>query len=396
MHVCVQEALRDENSGRSLHVVLGNESADMDSVVSAMVIAAHRTEMDRAHAAPGASVDIVVPVVNVAREELPLRTDIAFLFQSVLGVDLSALLCVDEVPLQALAESGRLRLTLVDHNQLALGLEALEASVVDIVDHHVDSGRCAAAKRTIAMVGSCCTLVAELLERDQSPLMHNGHILQLLMSAILMDTINLNQALGRTTAQDLLAYEALERHVPLPEPRTQWFDTLVKSRVDVSRLTASQLLRKDYKETRAGRYRLGVASCAISLNELFTHDKGEPPIDVSLRRYAESRGLDVLVVMAVSHVPEFRRELLVSTAAGGGAVLHKLLTDYLQSSSPTVADLRLTPARWEWDATAAAAASARQPLLLSVYDQGNVQASRKIVLPALDSFLSTLDAVAVP
>lgn len=57
-----------------------------------------------------------------------------------MGLNLDALLFADEVDLDALSSSGRLRLVLVDHNRLARSQEHLQRSIIEIVDHHEPEG----------------------------------------------------------------------------------------------------------------------------------------------------------------------------------------------------------------------------------------------------------------
>lgn len=60
---------------------------------------------------------LVLPLLNIRKSELVLRSDIVFLLgQSGLSTEL--LLFRDQLDLRAFQRAGRLRLTLVDHNVL--------------------------------------------------------------------------------------------------------------------------------------------------------------------------------------------------------------------------------------------------------------------------------------
>ena len=89
-------------------IVIGNEAADLDSMVSAVLYGF----LASACGSP------TVPVVNCPRGDFVLRTEAVYLFEA-LGVDVAALPFIDEIDLERLHRSGRLRLTLVDHNILA-------------------------------------------------------------------------------------------------------------------------------------------------------------------------------------------------------------------------------------------------------------------------------------
>jgi inorganic pyrophosphatase/exopolyphosphatase len=82
---------------------------------------------------------LVVPVINCPRRDFALRTEAVYLFAA-LGVDVDALLFIDEIDLESLHQAGRLRLTLVDHDIFSADQEKY-ADVVDaVIDHHPDGG----------------------------------------------------------------------------------------------------------------------------------------------------------------------------------------------------------------------------------------------------------------
>lgn len=60
---------------------------------------------------------IPLPVLNIPRQEFPLRTDNTFLLRES-GLSQDDLVFRDEVDLWSLHRAGRLDLTLVDHNVL--------------------------------------------------------------------------------------------------------------------------------------------------------------------------------------------------------------------------------------------------------------------------------------
>lgn len=88
--------------------VLGNVSADLDSVFGALALAYCLSEV-RYIQIRGIS---ILPVVNIPREDLPLRTEIVSVLKES-GVHLELLRFVSEVDI---TDKG---LILYDHNQLA-------------------------------------------------------------------------------------------------------------------------------------------------------------------------------------------------------------------------------------------------------------------------------------
>ena len=84
-------------------IVMGNEAADLDSMVSAMLYGL----LASSRHAPGSP--SVAPVINCPRNDFSLRTEAVYLFTE-LNVDVAALLFIDEVDVDALHRAGRLRL----------------------------------------------------------------------------------------------------------------------------------------------------------------------------------------------------------------------------------------------------------------------------------------------
>jgi len=171
----------------------------------------------------------------------------------------------------------------MDHN-VAWGPFAspdMSAAVVRISDHHRDAGQhphVAGSDREISFdeverrgVGSTCTLVAQHLLSEAAtvastscregggsavPAAEEGRLLarqaaSCLLGVILLDTINLDEAAGKTTPQDVAAVERLCAllDVSLPD-RHRLFDTLSGLRMDPAwwlSLSVPQALRYDAK-----------------------------------------------------------------------------------------------------------------------------------------------------
>lgn len=76
---------------KPLTIVIGNESCDLDSAVCAITLAyfyetvalnLHRTDKQR----------IIIPVLNISRENLPLKTEVTYLMRKH-GIDIDDLIC---------------------------------------------------------------------------------------------------------------------------------------------------------------------------------------------------------------------------------------------------------------------------------------------------------------
>ena len=252
---------------RGLHLVLGNEAADADSCVSALVYAyslrARWEDAGRAGPQP-------LGIISCPRSDFFMRREASYLLErclargkegaSPISLD-SQLVFLDDVEaptvlrqLLALSAAGTLRLTLVDHNKLMgkLAAAGLGPSVCEIIDHHRDGGdhpRVVGGERRISFdvavgkgVGSTCTLIAARLLEDQqsrpaqaedavptssvstpvaaagcAPSLIDAPIAEMLLGVILLDTDGLSATSGKTTMEDVAAAAELREIAALSE-----------------------------------------------------------------------------------------------------------------------------------------------------------------------------------
>lgn len=182
----------------STHVVVGNESCDLDSVASTLALAHYRSTV-------ASTEQISLPFLNCPREDLSLRQDIVWLLNH-LQVDSSQLLFLSEVTLSQLPN---LHVTLVDHN---VPDELLRPYVDEVIDHHIDANTIYCT-RTIEPVGSCSTLVAEKLFDSQDYSIPSD-VATFLLAAILIDT-GILKIDGRVTDKDKEMAKKLESLVSM-------------------------------------------------------------------------------------------------------------------------------------------------------------------------------------
>ena len=127
---------------RKLLLCLGNEAADIDSIVSALVLAVACQHGALDHAIPGLSREYVaVPVLGIPAEDFALRQDAVYLLDqlSLSGDMLVYLPSLETEQLARLQSDARLALALTDHNKLTRGLAHMAPAVVAVVDHHEDT-----------------------------------------------------------------------------------------------------------------------------------------------------------------------------------------------------------------------------------------------------------------
>ncbi|XP_012870841.1 PREDICTED: protein prune homolog [Dipodomys ordii] len=224
---------------RPLHVVLGNEACDLDSMVSALALAFYMTKTTEAE-------EIFIPVLNIKRSELPLRGDNIFFLQKV-HIPETVLIFRDEIDLHALHQAGHLTLILVDHHVLPKSDRALEEAVAEVLDHRpIDQKHCPPCHVSVELVGSCATLVTERILQG-APEVLDRQTAALLHGTIILDCVNMDPKIGKATLKDKQYVEKLEALFPDLPKREDIFESLQKAKFDVSGLTTEQMLRKDQK-----------------------------------------------------------------------------------------------------------------------------------------------------
>lgn len=122
---------------------------------------------------------------------------------------------------------------------------------MQIIDHRpidpnaIFSDNC---ELTINEVGSCATLIANLIRSTGEPFINYTDMLQMLYGPIILDTINFSSAADKARPLDVEIASEIENVLKLnANDRKQLFDELVRARSDVSSLSALQLLSKDLK-----------------------------------------------------------------------------------------------------------------------------------------------------
>ncbi|XP_057689348.1 exopolyphosphatase PRUNE1 isoform X2 [Corythoichthys intestinalis] len=303
LSTCHQAVQADASlpSGRLFHVVLGNEACDLDSMVCALAYAYFLSKT------PGDEATLSVPLLNIRRSELPLRSDNLFLLRQA-GLSPDVLLFRDQVDLAALRRTGRLRLTLVDHNVLPSWDAELEGAVVEVIDHHaLEREPAPSCPVTVETVGSCATLVTERL-LQKAPDVVDAQLAQLLYATILIDCVNMAPAAGKATPKDSRCAAALEERFPSLPPRDALFRALRDAKFDVSGLSTEQMLLKDMK-TLGGSVSIAVSVIYLSMEAFMQRAE----LEAELSAFCAERTLDLLVLMSIrfTEAEEPVRELAV-------------------------------------------------------------------------------------
>lgn len=213
-----------------LHLVMGNVSADMDSVCCSIAFAE--------------SLKNGIAIINIPKAELALRQDVLF----IAGME-NVFFKEDLSGFFNLAKKGKALLTLVDHNALDPFQEDWSPFVERIIDHHFDEeiSYPQLKEKEIAETGSCATLVSERISLNEK----NA---RLLLAAIILDTHNLLDV-EKTKERDVAAVRRLEKYCSPPD-----FKTLFKKKQDVTGFSEEDLLNKDFKIYKAAQFYYGISS----------------------------------------------------------------------------------------------------------------------------------------
>ncbi|KAJ6789762.1 hypothetical protein PWT90_06783 [Aphanocladium album] len=322
-----KDALAAPPAKRSLPLtfVVGNESADLDSLCSAVVLAYLRSHITpkRLH----------IPLSNLPREDLALRIELGPVLSKA-GLDDSDLITLSELPPQL--DPKDTEWVLVDHNALTGDLRRYESRVVGCIDHHVDEGvvNTQAAPRVIETCGSCMSLIVDtyadawrsLAHGEQSPITTKGisqdftQLAQIALAPIIIDTINLT-ADAKVRPKDTRSAKLLKSEL-MDDPQfdqTAYYDDITAAKEDLSKLSLRDILRKDYKEWEDGGIKLGI-SCVVQnfdfLLEKATAANGDrnsqEVLVQEMQSWAQEQKLDIASLMTTSNPGgEFQRHLLV-------------------------------------------------------------------------------------
>ncbi|KAJ2357754.1 Exopolyphosphatase [Coemansia sp. RSA 2618] len=389
-------------------LVLGNESADLDSMVSSLALAFALWTPQQA--VPP------IPVINTNRTDMALRPECALLLETTLqqagGRGVADLTFIDDFDLLRVVQQGGgggLDVWLADHNAPSSRQHVLEPFVRGIVDHHADEGRCmGATTRQIEPVGSCATLVAARL-RELSDRVASPELAKLLIAPILVDTSDLSPAARRATDKDVAMVSWLVPQVEWVHPAAitgsadndddepvsldvsstrELYKTLDRLKGNVSHLPARDLLRKDYKQWTvssgdAHPWAVGISSVSYRLRKWVKRDT-RAGIERALGEWVSAQQLDVALVMthgkakpAKGAPKTYGRDLTVAFAPAIDPERRQMVLDGLRQSDA----LRLEPFFGSLEQTDAPA---------FFFDQTRTESSRKQVFPTVKSVIESI------
>ncbi|GAB1610613.1 protein prune homolog 2-like isoform X1 [Argonauta hians] len=358
----VHENLGHLSNYKTVHVVLGNESADPDSVISSLVEAYYLNQADQ-----GDDDVVVIPVVNIKRRDVRLRRVLGHVLKQQ-GIRCEDLLYRDDVDLHQLHFQHKLKLTLVDNNVLPLKDHALEDCVVSVIDHRPrerpESSDC---KTCIEPVGSCCTLIAHQIFHSPFVTIIDDKVAALLFSVIIVDTMNMNKEAKIGTDKDEEMLRRLETILP-GWNRADTLEQIYSIKHDTSGFSSLDLLEMDLKVISDNDINIAMSSISKPIEDFVKMDE----LEASLYKLCELYEAKAVVIMCMftSNEDTPKRDLAVFSMFK--PVLDKIVGVLCSSSEPSLGLERLP-----FDLPT-----------LTIFSQNNVTVTRKKVLPVLKSLIS--------
>ncbi|CAH2350544.1 exopolyphosphatase [[Candida] railenensis] len=395
-----------------LKFVTGNQSADLDSVISAISYSYFTNLKD--------SSEHVIPLINIPREDLRLRRDIVSVLKAH-SINEDLLYFVEDFSQLIKRSKAPSQLILVDHCNLQ-GDEVTDAynakllKIVAIIDHHADEQIALDANpRIIQVNGSCSSLVFNYWYNQigkPTSFYTNNDVISLLLAPLLIDTTNMTAKVENEDtiafkkygeillSTDNTSFNILKAYaLPGAEPQVEFdiFESFYKQvktqKKNIEGFSMKDFLRKDYKQfefhskTSGSTSRIGFSSLSKPFSWILkNYTKAE--IIKACTELRSDNNLDVNV-MTTSYTRKdnglYAREFAYCyNSTNSNAELYAKLPEFCTVLDLHSDDLYSVSAE---DLSALNTFQSNEVLIL--FNQHNTQASRKQVVPAVKEAIET-------
>ncbi|KAI6247910.1 putative exopolyphosphatase [Erysiphe necator] len=337
--------------------VIGNESADLDSICSAIVFAYISTYFPKISnklttETPSA---LYIPLANLQTDSLHLRPELTTALQHAHLMP-SEILTLSDLP-KSLPPPEQTRWVLVDHNRLRGELGKFYGKrIVGCIDHHEDEGLFVGDEksdgllerepRLIEQVCSCASLVTAWARERWFPREHqvtaesstqlrvnrdeavnwgqeDARLAYLALAPILLDSVCLQSA--RTKQEDFAAVMFLEnlitQHYGATYDRSTYYKKISIAKQDLDSFTLTNIFQKDYKQWAESSltqdssllpFNFGIIAVVKPIAFLLKKANGVLIFLQTLQSFARERNLSLVALMtSFSLDDKFHRELLV-------------------------------------------------------------------------------------
>lgn len=318
-------------------IVIGNQSADLDSIVSALSMSLYLTHKNNQE---------YIPVINSNKTILQSKKECMFLFDY-FSINFDDLIFVNDLKSKQILD-----VTLVDHNELDEQETKLDFFnlVNAVVDHHLDKSLFMNANPRIVdtTAGSNATLIANLFKTD---LDLNESFASMLIFPILFDTNNLT---NRASQKD---HEMVKYLNGLCQINC---DSIYKKLDDIRFSSGADeathiILSKDYKQYSATNdIKWGMSSINCEVNKwLDANNRVE-----EIFEFINQKDLDFLGILSIykQENGDFKRDLglftkkasILTRIQNPNLTLIKMIqTESIEYSVHSVSEVTLTRKFWQ-------------------------------------------------
>lgn len=379
------DKLRPVSGKNVLKFVTGNQSADMDSVVSAITYA-YFYNQKFPHEQP------FLPLVNITRDELRLRRDIVLLLKSH-EITKDEIFFLDDLKQLTSSNTTKLEVALVDHCGLQGELlhelyDQNRLKVVSIIDHHADENFAPDAQpRVIHTNGSCSSLVFNYWNAQLGGIAET-EVVSLLLGPLLIDTSNMTQKVEAGDIEAFEKYKAILAGQPqiLAAGATSidsLYSILKTAKKDLDGFAFFDILRKDYKQFKfaaktGGHITIGFSSLGKSISWVLKKFSVQEVV-LTLDTMVETFHLDTAVI-TTSYTKkennEYTREFCFHPK-----------NNRLKNLAAYAEPLKLDQNIYNKDLVDSVVAEVNKSRPFHVYNQANIHASRKQVVPIVKAIV---------
>ncbi|KAL6933859.1 uncharacterized protein HGUI_02008 [Hanseniaspora guilliermondii] len=287
----------------SVKICCGNQSADMDSVVSALTY----TYLNYVKTS-----QIILPVLNMPKEDLKLRKDIFnLLLKYGIRVDndeKNTLIFMQDIKnlKRRIGKDFVVDAILVDHNEpQGLGIDCIDR-VIGVIDHHEDTKtydeniiKSLNNPLIIKTCGSCSSLVTNYWYPQFGSIYSlPEEIVKLSMAAVLLDTSNFKSKVEEDDLEALKKYKNYFVNNKNIEDKilNPFYKSLKKDKSDIDGFDMYDLLRKDFKLFEFHGYKIGMSSLGSSI-ESYIQKFGSDNINKACNKYIRLNSMDILLLL---------------------------------------------------------------------------------------------------
>ncbi|XP_064357982.1 protein prune homolog 2 isoform X2 [Dromaius novaehollandiae] len=275
-----------------VHVVLGNKSCDLDSLISALTYAYFLDKVSPPDV-------LCLPVLNIPRRDFSYFTETRFILEE-LNIPESFYIFRDEINLHQLNAEGKLSLTLVNSTMLTSEDKSLESAIVKVINPDEQSDG------SLELQASSSSLVVkEILQ--EAPELITQQLAYLLRGSILFKCMSLEPE--KITEQQDKVLSILEEKFPDLPPREEIISVLQETQFNPQGISIEQVMLKDLKELSDGEIKVAISAVYMSLEDCVLHRS----LIGDLKAFIDKYGFDVLVILAnyLSDEEQTKRQIAV-------------------------------------------------------------------------------------